>query len=308
MKHLRKLFGGISMRWPRVILFAVGSAVWSAVLLLLPVDLDVAGMGSTFPWWILFALIIISNCEKPLEAACKTFVFFLISQPLIYLFQVPFSEMGWDLFMYYPPWFLMTLLTFPGAWIGWHVRKKGILSGVILSPMIFICAECGKEYLEAGCSAFPRDLLSLASGIFCIAECAVLLIFLLSEPKQRIAAALCTAVLMLGTAWFYSAVPECSTVYQLPDDIRKEDIAEIKVADPSLIRVSPETESLFGDDADCYLLIDAMKAECSSEFTLYGKDGQVLLTCTVVSERRPDSNPENKRGYYQTVEVTEKES
>ncbi len=103
-------------------------------------------------------------------------------------------------------------------------------------------------------------------------------------------------------------MPECSTVYQLPDDIRKEDIAEIKVADPSLFRVSPEAESLCGDDADRYLLIDAMKSECSSEFTLYGKDGQVLLTCTVVSERRPDSNPENKRGYYQTVEVTEKES
>ena len=308
MKVLKKLFGGIKMTWLRVIVFAVVSAAWSALLLLLPVDLDVAGMGSTYPWWILFAVIIISNCEKPLEAACKTFVFFLISQPLIYLFQVPFSELGWDLFGYYPPWFFMTLLTFPGAWLGWHIRKKGILSGVILSPMIYLCAEIGKEYLEVGCRVFPRDLLSLASGIFCIAECVLLLAFLLSESKQRIAALLCTAVLMLGTAWFYSATPECSTVYKLPDDIRKEDIAEIKVADPSLFRVSPETDRHFGDDADRYLSIDAMKEECSSEFTLYGKDGQVLLTCTVICENRPDSNPENVYGYYQTIEVKEKES
>lgn len=308
MKHLRKLFGGIRMTWPRVIAFAAGSAVWSAMLLMMPVDLDAAGMGSTYPWWILFALIIISNCEKPLEAACKTFVFFLISQPLIYLFQVPFSGLGWDLFRYYPPWFFMTLLTFPGAWIGWHVRKKGILAGVILSPMIYMCAEIGTDYLLFGCKVFPKDMLSLASGIFCIAECALLLAFLLSEAKQRIAAVLCAAVLMFGTALLNSAVPECTTVYRLPDDIRKEDIAEIKVADPSLFRVSPETDRHFGDDADRYLSINAMKAECSSEFTLYGKDGQVLLTCTVACENRPDSNPENKLGYYQTVEVTEKES
>lgn len=118
---------------------------------------------------------------------------------------------------------------------------------------------------------------------------------------------LCAAVLMLGTAWLDSAVPACSTLYKLPDDIRKEDIAEIKVTDPSLFRVTTETAHVYGEDADRYLSIDAMKAECSSEFTLYGRDGQALLTCRVVSERRPDSSQENKLGYYQTVEVTEKE-
>ena len=50
---------------------------------------------------IMFAMIIISNCKTPKEAAAKTFVFFLISQPLIYLLQVPFSWQGWGLFHYY---------------------------------------------------------------------------------------------------------------------------------------------------------------------------------------------------------------
>lgn len=308
MKYLKKLFGGIRMNWLRVILFAVGSAVWSALLLLLPVDLDVAGMGSTFPWWILFAIIIISNCEKPLEAACKTFVFFLISQPLIYIFQAPFSELGLGLLQYYPPWFFLTLLTFPGAWLGWHVRKKGILSGVILSPMIYMCAMCGCEYLRFGCRVFPRDILSLASGIFCIAECALLLAFVLSERKQRIAAVLCAAVLMFGTAWVYARQPACSTIYRLPDEIRKADIAEIKVADPSLFRVTAVTDQNYGDEADRLLQIDAMKEACSSEFTLYDKDGQVLLTCQITNENKPDSNPENKLGFYQTITVTEKGS
>ncbi len=41
------------------------------------------------------------------------FFFFLISQPLIYLLQVPFSSMGFELFIYYKYWFIWTLLTIP---------------------------------------------------------------------------------------------------------------------------------------------------------------------------------------------------
>ena len=41
--------------------------------------------------------------------------------------------MGWQLFHYYPYWFKITLLTFPGAIIGWFIKKDNILSGVILS-------------------------------------------------------------------------------------------------------------------------------------------------------------------------------
>ena len=37
-------------------------------------------------------------------------------------------------------------------------------------------------------------------------------------------------------------------------------------------------------------------------------DGQVLLTCQIANENKPDSNPENKLGFYQTITVTEKES
>ena len=70
---------------------------------------------------IFFAVIIMSNCKKPLESALKTFAFFLISQPLIYLLQVPFSPMGWGLFSYYPYWFYWTPATFPMAFVGWFI-------------------------------------------------------------------------------------------------------------------------------------------------------------------------------------------
>ena len=55
----------------------------------------------TFEAWIVLAIIVVVNCDTPLEAACKTFVYFLISQPLVYLVQVPFHSLGFRLFMYY---------------------------------------------------------------------------------------------------------------------------------------------------------------------------------------------------------------
>ena len=121
-----KLFGGLKMSWPAVIIFAVASAVVTSVFLIVPVfsKTSFIQMDTTFEAWILLAVIIIVNCEKALEAALKTFVFFLISQPLIYLFQVPFYDGGFEIFRYYPYWLIWTLLTFPMALVGWFLRKR----------------------------------------------------------------------------------------------------------------------------------------------------------------------------------------
>ena len=101
-KSLKKLFGGLKMTWPRLILFAVVSGIVTGLIaLLVPEGNSIRQIAVTFEAWIVLAIIIVVNCEKPLEAACKTFVYFLISQPLVYLIQVPFSSIGWGLFGYY---------------------------------------------------------------------------------------------------------------------------------------------------------------------------------------------------------------
>ena len=98
-----RLFGGLNMSWMSVIIFSIVSAVLTAVFLIVPIfkGTSFIRVGETFEAWIFFAVIIMSNCKKPLESAEKTFVFFLISQPLIYLMQVPFSQLGWGIFGYY---------------------------------------------------------------------------------------------------------------------------------------------------------------------------------------------------------------
>ncbi len=115
---------------------------------------------------IFFAVIIMSNCKKPLESALKTFAFFLISQPLIYLLQVPFSPMGWGLFSYYPYWFYWTLATFPMAFVGWFIQKKNWLSVLIFSPVFLFSGTQSFLTEKKPLSIFPICSLRLYSAFF----------------------------------------------------------------------------------------------------------------------------------------------
>ena len=87
---LYKLFGGVDVSWPKIILYSIAIAVITAAILMVPAfkDTSLYRVGETLEAWFFFAIIIMSACKTPLESALKTFVFFLISQPLVYLIQV----------------------------------------------------------------------------------------------------------------------------------------------------------------------------------------------------------------------------
>ena len=180
-----KLFGGIDMKWWKVIVFAVATAVVTTIFLVCPIFLNTSfiKMGETFEAWILFAVIIMSNCKKPLESALKTFVFFLISQPLIYLFQVPFSDMGWGLFSYYRYWFIWTILTFPLAFAGWYIRKKNWVSLLILFPVILFLTFTYVSSFQFTFKHFPYQLVT---ALFCLAQVIVYLYVFTPKLWQRL--------------------------------------------------------------------------------------------------------------------------
>ena len=142
---MKKLFGGINLTWKKVIIFAIITAVYTALMAILPFTKDTSfrDIAIMFEWWILFGIIIISNSKSPLDSALKCFVFFLISQPLVYLIQVPFSSMRWSLFGYYRYWFYWTLACLPMGYIGYYIKKKNWLSIIILSPMIMALVFLG---------------------------------------------------------------------------------------------------------------------------------------------------------------------
>ena len=263
-----RLFGGINMTWPNVIILAVLSAVATAVFLTVPFfkNTSFERTGVTFEFWIFLAILIIANCKKALEAAFKTFVFFLVSQPLIYLFQVPFSWMGWTIFKYYPLWFLITLLTFPGALIGWFITKRNILSAFILAPVNAFLLYTAYIAVRTCVASFPRLIVTAA---FCVLQVILYTHAFMPKIRQKMIGFLIPLVVAAAIAviGFVTPVKALVTVPgretfsdSASIEVEDESVAEVKFADRISARVSiygkKPGETVFfvkdGDDVYAY--------------------------------------------------------
>ena len=215
-KLTEKLFGGIEMTWLKVILLAVGTAIVTAVFLIFPVfrNTSFERMGVHLEAWFLFAIIIMSNCKKPLESAVKTFVFFLVSQPLIYLIQVPFTELGWGIFGYYKYWFIATLLTFPMAFIGWYITRKDWLSLIIILPVLGFLGYTALEAFSFTSMHFPYHLVT---ALFCVLQILLYLAAFTSDKRQVIIGIL-VPVVAAAAIFLRSPGIDINGTNFLPDD------------------------------------------------------------------------------------------
>ena len=193
---LHKIFGGLNMSWPVVIIMAIALGLYTALMaLFVPDGNSFHDIAATPEWWVLPAIIIIVNCKKPLEAALKVFVFFLISQPLVYLIQVPFSYMGWGIFQYYPFWFKITLATFPAGFIGWYMKKDKWYSGLILSSMTVLLAFMGVQFVFGFKDSFPNHLLT---AIYCFAIIPVFILGIFKKWQPRVVSAVVSVVAIIA--------------------------------------------------------------------------------------------------------------
>jgi hypothetical protein len=185
-----KLFGGIRMTWLKVIIFAIVTGTLTAAIAIWVPDGNSIHNIAVYPEaWALFAMLIIMNCEKPLEAGLKVFAFFLISQPLVYLLQVPFYEGGWSIFNYYGYWFKITLLTFPGGVLAWFVKRKDIIAALILSVLLVLLVLMGAGYFKTMLDKFPYQLLAV---LFCFGQVILYITSLLRGKWARLIATLIT--------------------------------------------------------------------------------------------------------------------
>lgn len=173
-----KLFGKIKMTWLKVIIFAVAAGVYTGAVMLIPAlkNTSFQDIGVAFEWWVVFAVIIVVNCEKSTEAMLKCFVFFLISQPLVYLVEIIFGSMTFDLaWMYYSGmWLKMTFLTLPGGFIAYYCKKQNLLGSVILGLGNTIEGMMAFYYLICALRNFPSHILSAlfsAAAIFVMSFC-----------------------------------------------------------------------------------------------------------------------------------------
>ena len=182
---MKKLFGEIDLTWKKLIIFAIIIAIYTATMAIIPITKDTSfrDIATTLEWWILFGIIIISNSKSPKDSALKCFVFFLISQPLIYLIQVPFSWQGWHLFSFYKYWFIWTLLTIPMGYIGYYIKKDNIISVIILLPMLILLSILGVGFFSSTIEKFPHHILS---GIFCFTAIILIILGVLNKKKNII--------------------------------------------------------------------------------------------------------------------------
>lgn len=267
MKLLKKLFFGLNMTWKKVLIFAVVSGVLGAAVLLLPGinSTSVANISVSFEFWILAALIIIMNCEKPLEAGLKTFVYFLISQPLIYLLQVPFNADGWGIFRYYPYWFAWTVLCLPGGMIAWFVKKEKWYSPLILSVATVLLAYEFVYFLRDLIGSFPKGLIATVfTGLLAV----VLIFVLLKKREHRLIAGGITLLTAVIVAVLYFLVPAGQTATQ-DYDLADGHNWEITSQDGYIGEITVDS------DEDAHIVIQASQYG-SCDLTLTDENGETV--------------------------------
>ncbi len=183
---MKKIFGGINLTWPKVIIMALVMGVYGAVMALLPIarntsfsDLDV-----TFEVWIFFGIFIIMNSKSPLDSALKCLVFFVISQPLIYIIQDVYQHSNFQLFItYYRNWIPWTIACFPMGFIGYYMKKDKWWGIFILLPILLLLCGMLSTYVSETMFSFPRHLLT---AIFCLVTLFVYPIAIFKDKVARI--------------------------------------------------------------------------------------------------------------------------
>ena len=171
--YLSKIIKAKELSYKHIIIFAIICGVLCGAIL----DVEflkipaiqynsLFNIGVCFEFWIFATMVIISRTKKPLEAAIKVFLFFLISQPLVYLVKVPFDARGWGTFVDYSGWFIWTLLTFPGAFIAWFTNKKNSVSIAIFMVAILFLSYEFAQHFNVMISHFPFQILACAFILF----------------------------------------------------------------------------------------------------------------------------------------------
>lgn len=79
MKKLSPVFGSLPMTWLMVCSFAVIIGIYVGIINQIPIlhDTSFQDIAVTLEWWVLFAVLIVSNCKTSREAALKCLVFSL---------------------------------------------------------------------------------------------------------------------------------------------------------------------------------------------------------------------------------------
>ena len=270
-KAIKKLFGGIDLTWPKLIAAAVVAGAFTAVMALIPAlhYTSFHTITVSFEVWILLGIIIIMNSKSNLDSALKCFVFFLISQPLVYLIQVPFSTLGWGLFGYYKFWFIWTLLCLPMGFVGYWMKKGKWWGYLILLPMIVLTGYSYLGYFSDFQFAAPRYILIV---LFCAFAMILYPVAIFEDKRIRISgAAIGAAAVVAITVVCLLRPPVYSTdIIGSEGDYKFDGSYSVSLADDKY----GEVEIRYEDALEEYVLHADFKRAGDTVLTLISPEGE----------------------------------
>lgn len=269
MKVLKKLFGGLNMTWPKLILFAVIAGVYTGLINQVPFlhDTSLTDPAIYFDRWILCGILIIMNAKSNLDSALKCFVFFLISQPLIYLVEVPF--LGWTVMGYYRNWILWTILTFPMGFVGYYMKKDKWWGYLILLPMILLTGMSYMNYFSDCQFSFPRYILIT---LFCAAAMILYPVCIFRDKRIRITgAAIGAAAVVTLTVICLLNPPVYSTdILSSSEETPLDDTYTVAIEDSSY----GDIKIVYMEEIEDYMVHADLKKSGETSFTLKAPDGK----------------------------------
>ncbi|MBR4177897.1 MAG: hypothetical protein IKR57_00945 [Bacilli bacterium] len=267
---MKKIFGKINLTWKRIIISAIviGTSVGLLNSVSFLYDTTITDIATFFDFWIFCGIFIIMNSKSNKDSALKCFVFFLISQPLIYLCEVPFNDMGWNLFIYYKPWFIWTLLCLPMGYIGYYIKKEKWYGLLILFPIMLLLGFGLSSSITNVKYSFPKHLINT---LFIIASFIVYPLALFKNKKIKYFGLITSVIIMLIfgikpmlTPSTYETNFKCSDENFIYDDTYK-----VYLEDPSYGNLNVE----YVDSIESYCIHASFKKPGDTKIVLENPDG-----------------------------------
>lgn len=193
---MKRLFGDMPMTWPVVLIFGLVAGVYTGLMNSIPALANTSfhDIAETHEWWVIFAFVIAANSKKGWQCALKTFVFFLVSQPLCFLTEVLLGAVSADMAMYYyfTNWGPATLFTLPGGFIAFFITRQNPLGWIVLGMGCALQAILGCHHFGVMLKNPPFHLLTV---LVCFASIFFMTWQIQRDKKGRIATiAICALV------------------------------------------------------------------------------------------------------------------
>ena len=267
---MKKMFGGINLTWKKLIIMAIIVGIYTGIMAMLPIvkDTSFSDLTVTFEVWIFFGIFIIMNSKSAKDSALKCFIFFVISQPLVYLVQDVIKHSNL-FFTYYRFWIAWTIACITMGFVGYYMKKDKWWGLLILVPMLlFTAVECA-GYFSKAMFSFPRHLLTT---IFCICALIIYPLAIFNNKKIKIVGVVISGILIIlmilaciiNPPIYSTNILSNDGKYQF-DDSYKAYLLEKKYGD---LKIDCEDET-----KDCMILAEFKKAG-KTELILESPDGK----------------------------------